>query len=176
RRRAQAHGAGAGRTGETAMSLEDLVEAHLAGEHPDVPPELDGDFRLAVAGHEALQYALGETVAFREPGPADRPPPELPGDYEIVRELGRGGMGVVYLVRQKSLGRLVAVKVLRPGETTFGRLVKRFLEEARHLARLRHPNIVSVHEIGHAADEPYFTMDYVQGQPLSALPPRDPLS
>jgi serine/threonine protein kinase len=101
--------------------------------------------------------------------PTDRPPPSLPGDYEILRELGRGGMGVVYLANQKSLGRAVAVKVLRPGEATFGPLVKRFLEEARHLARLRHPNIVSIHEIGRADQEPYFTMDYVEGQPLSAI-------
>src|SRR5205085_1620145 len=69
----------------------------------------------------------------------------------------------------KSLGRAVAIKVLRPGEATFGPLVKRFLEEARHLARLRHPNIVSIHEIGRADQEPYFTMDYVEGQPLSAI-------
>jgi predicted Ser/Thr protein kinase len=101
-------------------------------------------------------------------GPIDRPPPALPADYEIVRELGRGGMGVVYLARQKSLGRDVAVKVLRPGETTFGPLVKRFLDEARHLAHLRHPNIVSIHEIGQAGAEPYFTMDFVAGEPLSA--------
>jgi predicted Ser/Thr protein kinase/tetratricopeptide (TPR) repeat protein len=158
------------------MNLEDLVEAHLAGEQPDVPAELRDEFDRAVAGHEALQYALGETVALSEPGPADRPPPDLPDDYEIVRELGRGGMGVVYLVRQKSLGRLVAVKVLRPGEVTFDRLVKRFLEEARHLARLRHANIVSVHEIGQAANEPYFTMDYVEGEPLSVLLARGRLS
>src|SRR5205085_11226829 len=100
---------------------------------------------------------------------ADQPPPLLPGDYEIVRELGRGGMGVVYLAKQKSLGREVAIKVLRPGETTFGPLVKRFLDEARHLAHLRHPNIVSIHEIGQADSEPYFTMDFVAGEPLSAL-------
>src|SRR5262249_8419421 len=93
----------------------------------------------------------------------------VPGDYEMVRGLGRGGMGVVYLANQKSLGRPVAVKVLRPGEATFAPLVKRFLDEARHLARLRHPNIVSIHEIGQAGSEPYFTMDYVEGQPLSAL-------
>src|SRR5258708_20027847 len=78
-------------------------------------------------------------------------------------------MGVVYLVQQKSLSRLVAVKVLRPGEATFGKIVQRFLEEAKHLARLRHPNVVSVHEVGHAGDEPYFTMDFVDGQPPSAL-------
>ena len=106
-----------------------------------------------------------ETVGWAVP--AERPPPVLPEDYEIVRELGRGGMGVVYLVRQKSLGRHIAVKVLRPGEATFAPLVQRFLEETRHLARLRHPNIVSVHEVGRAGDEPYFTMDYVEGEPLS---------
>src|SRR5262249_13171124 len=92
----------------------------------------------------------------------------VPGDYEMVRGLGRGGMGVVYLANQKSLGRPVAVKVLRPGEATYGPLVKRFLDEARHLAHLRHPNIVSIHEIGQAGTEPYFTMDFVAGEPLSA--------
>src|SRR5207253_4550322 len=108
-------------------------------------------------------------IAVAEAGPSDRPPPAFPEDYELVRELGRGGMGVVYLVRQESLGRMVAVKVLRPGEAAFGRLVEGFLGEARHLARLRHPNIVSIHEIGQAGSEPYFTMDYVEGEPLSAI-------
>ncbi|HVC93239.1 MAG TPA: serine/threonine-protein kinase [Pirellulales bacterium] len=98
----------------------------------------------------------------------DRPPPSLPSDYEIVRELGRGGMGVVYLAKQLSLDREVAIKVLRPGEATFGAVVKRFLDEARHLARLRHQNIVSIHEVGQADTEPFFTMDYVEGEPLSA--------
>ncbi|MBI4605847.1 MAG: serine/threonine protein kinase [Planctomycetes bacterium] len=158
------------------MNLEELIEAHLAGESPTVPTELGREFELAIAAHEALRYALGETVIVPETGPDDRPPPVLPEDYEIIRELGRGGMGVVYLVRQKSLGRMVALKVLRPGEMTFGPLVRRFLDEARHLARLRHPNIVSIHEIGQAADEPYFTMDYVEGESLSAVLARERLS
>jgi serine/threonine protein kinase len=111
---------------------------------------------------------MAETIGLADDS-MDRAPPTLPGDYEIVRELGRGGMGVVYLAKQKSLGREVAVKVLRPGEATFGPLVKRFLEEARHLAQLRHPNIVSIHEIGRADKEPYFTMDYVEGEPLSTI-------
>jgi predicted Ser/Thr protein kinase len=157
------------------MNLEDLVEARLAGAEPAVPAELRDEFAKALAGYEALQYALGETIAWEKPLPADAPPPVLPDDYQIVRELGRGGMGVVYLVRQQSLDRLVAVKVLRPGEVTFGRLVKRFLGEAKHLARLRHPNIVSIHEVGHAGDEPYFTMDYVDGEPLSAILARERL-
>jgi len=131
--------------------VEALLEAH------DKP----GSFMEKAALAPTLHTAGTEL-------PIDRPPPSLPGDYEIVRELGRGGMGVVYLARQKSLGRDVAVKVLRPGETTYGPLVKRFLDEARHLAHLRHPNIVSIHEIGQAGTEPYFTMDFVAGEPLSA--------
>jgi predicted Ser/Thr protein kinase len=157
------------------MNLEDLIEAHLNGDNPDIPPQQRAEFEQALAGHRALQHALGETILVPDAAPADRPPPVLGEDYEVERELGRGGMGVVYLVRQKSLGRRVAVKVLRPGEQTFGPLVRRFLEEARHLARLRHPNIVSIHEIGQAGDEPYFTMDYVEGEPLSTLLQRGPL-
>ena len=62
------------------MNLEDLVEAHLAGENPQVPAELQEDFARAVAGHEALEYALGETIAMAEPSLADRLLPELPVD------------------------------------------------------------------------------------------------
>jgi predicted Ser/Thr protein kinase/tetratricopeptide (TPR) repeat protein len=158
------------------MNLHDLVEAYLAGERPDVPEGLREDFDHAVVGHLALQGALADTVALPPAGPSAHRPPVLPDDYEVVRELGSGGMGVVYLARQKSLERLVAVKVLRPGAATFGRVVQRFLEEARHLARLRHANIVSIHEVGRAGEEPYFTMDYVEGEPLAALLARERLS
>lgn len=158
------------------MTLEELIEEHLAGGQPKVPEDLVEDFRKALVGDVAMRDAVNDTAAWPNIGSADRPPPELPADYEIVRELGRGGMGVVYLVRQKSLGRLVAVKVLRPGEATLGRVVQRFLEEARHLARLRHANIVGVHEVGQAGGEPYFTMDYVEGESLSAVLARGRMS
>lgn len=159
----------------SASELDQLLEAHWAGVQPDVPEPMRADFDQAVAGYDALQFALGETISSGS-DIINCAPPELPVDYEIIRELGRGGMGVVYLVLQKSLGRMVAVKVLRPGEATFGCVLQRFLEEARHLARLRHPNIVSVHEVGRAGDEPYFTMDYVEGEPLSAMLARERLS
>ena len=160
----------------TPITIEDLVEAHLAGERSDVPPELQDEFQRVLAGHEALNFALGETILLSDEACVNRAPPELSGDYEIVREIGAGGMGVVYLARQKSLGRDVAVKVLRPGERVFGPLVQRFLHEAQHLARLRHPNIVSVHEVGEAAGEPYFTMDFVDGESLAAVMARGPRS
>ena len=158
------------------MNLEDLFEARLAGEHPEVPEALGDDLRHALAAHEALQFALGETILLPATDADDRVPPQLPADYEIVRELGRGGMGVVYLARQKSLDRLVAVKVLRPGELAFGPMVRRFLDEAKHLARLRHPNLVSVHEVGEASGEPYFSMDYIEGESLADLLRRSRLS
>ena len=158
------------------MNLEDLLDAAIDGKEPAVPDELQDDFTRAVAGYEALQFALGETLLIPETPVPERPPPALPEDYEILRELGRGGMGIVYLVRQRSLDRLVAVKVLRPGELTFGPLVRRFMAEARHLARLRHANIVSVHEVGEAGDEPFFSMDYIDGEPLSTLLARERLS
>lgn len=151
----------------TSLELEDLLAAHLAGEPVEVPPALAGDFARAVAGHHALAGLFEETLLGADAAVPERQPPRLSADYQIEREIGRGGMGIVYLVQQKSLGRHVALKVLRPGEHTYGPMVRRFLDEARHLARLRHPHIVSIHEIGDAAGEPYFTMDYVEGEALS---------
>lgn len=158
------------------MNLEELVDEYLSGNRADVPSELRADFDAAIAAHEAIQHALNETILVPDTAPEDRRPPQLPSEYEIIRELGRGGMGVVYLASQESLGRDIAVKVLRPGEITYGPLVRRFMDEARHLARLRHPNIVSIHEVGEAEGEPYFTMDFINGEPLSAVIARGPLS
>ena len=113
---------------------------------------------------------LWETSSAGLGSEADQSPPLLSEDFEVARELGRGGMGVVYLVRQKSLGRLAAVKVLRSGDAEIGPALRRFLDEARHLARLRHPHIVAVHEVGRdGRGEPYFVMDYVEGEPLTAV-------
>ena len=100
--------------------------------------------------------------------PPELPAPELPEDYELVEELGRGGMGVVYRVHQKSLDRDLALKVLRPGEAVARRALERFQREARSLARLRHPHIASVHEVGESGGRVYFTMDLIEGRSLAA--------
>ena len=156
-------------------NLDHLIEAHLEGREVDIPESLRADFEQALAAHGALQSLLHETLVCRRAF-ASRLPPDVSGHYDIERELGSGGMGVVYLARQRSLNRRVALKVLRPGERTYGPLVKRFLEEAQHLAQLRHPNIVSIHEIGEAAGEPFFTMDFIDGEPLSASISQNPLT
>ena len=85
------------------------------------------------------------------------------GPYEIIEELGRGGMGRVYAARQIGLGRIVALKAITAGLATPAELEMRFLREAQTIARLHHPNIVAVHDSGRADGYLYFSMDYVEG-------------
>ncbi len=95
--------------------------------------------------------------------------PSRLGEFEILRELGRGGMGVVYAARQASLNRTVALKVLPPALRRDERLHARFRREAEAAGRLRHPNIVPVYSIGESAGAPFFTMELVDGRSLAEV-------
>ena len=95
--------------------------------------------------------------------------PSRLGAYELIEEIGRGGMGVVYRARQLGLDREVAVKVLRHGPFAEAKAVARFRREAAAAAGLRHPNIVAVHEVGEADGHAFFSMDLVRGQTLADL-------
>ncbi len=91
----------------------------------------------------------------------------LDGQYEIERELGRGGMGIVYLARDVKLDRQVAIKVLPPALAGTAEIRERFLREARTAARLSHPNIVAIHRADEIESRVFFVMGYIEGESLA---------
>ena len=91
------------------------------------------------------------------------------GKYEIVSELGRGGMGVVFKAWEESLHRFVAIKMLGDQLVQDDKVVRRFLQEARAVADLNHPNVVQVYAVDTHEGRPYFAMEYVEGQSLTDL-------
>jgi formylglycine-generating enzyme required for sulfatase activity len=114
-------------------------------------------------------------------GAKDGPPmsgPAPPG-YEVLKELGRGGMGVVYLARQVQLNRLVALKMILAGGHAGAEERLRFLAEAEAIAAIRHPGIIEVHELGTHDGQPFFALEYCEGGSLAGklagtpLPPRE---
>lgn len=113
-----------------------------------------------------LETALGEE------GETGEIRPDVPtrfGDYELLRELGRGGQGVVYRARQKSLGRLVALKIIPLGHESRAAHVKRFRLEAEAVGSLDHPRIVPIHDIGEHEGYCYFSMKLVEGSRLDEV-------
>ena len=154
--------------------------AAAAAANPDLASELRELWAIAQFAQLAQGIALGET---RHPSSGVindglHPSPEadadtvvvLPrefGDYTLLAELGRGGMGVVYKARQKSLNRIVAVKMVREAHLATPADRARFQFEAEAAARLHHPNIVTVYEVGAADGQAYFCMEYVGGENLA---------
>jgi hypothetical protein len=146
---------------------ENQVAALIAGGLPEpaaaaARDHLDGcdDCRALVAG------ALPKTAGSPRREPA-LPVPHRFGRYTVLRPLGAGGMGVVYLAEDPQLGRQVALKLLRPGAQGADEQA-RLLREARAMARLSHPNVIVVHDVGFADERVFVAMEYVDGGTLSS--------
>lgn len=97
------------------------------------------------------------------------------GDYVLLREIARGGMGVVYQARQRGLDRIVAVKMILSGLFASDQAIDRFRAEATSAARLQHPGIVTVHEVGQRQGQHFFSMDFVDGTSLQEMIQQQPL-
>jgi serine/threonine protein kinase/Tfp pilus assembly protein PilF len=138
-----------------------VVEGDLsagASAKVDDPGQVDKPMRAATKSASAAEL-LGEL-----------------GDYELLEEIGRGGQGVVFRARQKSLNRTVALKVISLGQWASKAHLKRFRLEAEAAARLEHPGIVPIHEVGERDGSCYFSMKFVEGGQLDAVVRQAPLS
>lgn len=159
---------------------EEFLERQRGGERPSVSeyvrryPEMGDEIRdlfptlklmetfKPVSGD--LSGDVDATIDHRQTDPLRKI-----GDYRLLREIGRGGMGVVYEAEQESLGRRVALKVLPRSAADDARSLARFQREARAAARMHHTNIVPVFEVGQDEEHVYYTMQLIQGQGLDRV-------
>lgn len=166
-----------------AALLDELTEAVRAGEtpqldevarmHPDLADELRALWStVLVAG--AVAQVTGDHVEPADAGPTTPLPSDLP-DYELREELGRGGMGIVYRARQRSLQRDVAVKLILRGTLASADDLARFQAEAEAAGRLQHPHIVPIYEVANHRGQCYFSMQLVEGATLAGKLAHGPL-
>ena len=156
--------------------MEEYLLAREGGLTPDIPGIVKAHPALAALLEKKFEALSSLDLGFAKIRGATRPSKillkmpsegEVLGDFQIIRELGRGGNGVVYLARQQSLKRLVALKMLRiDGDS---KAVERFRREAETIAQLKHERIASVHAFGMLGDFHYLALEYIPGIPLSAL-------
>jgi WD40 repeat protein/serine/threonine protein kinase/tetratricopeptide (TPR) repeat protein len=132
--------------------------------HPDLADEIRDLFPALLMMEDLGASTGGTTGSLAEAvSPVIGTRPQRLGDYRILREIGRGGMGVVYEAEQESLGRRVALKVLAAGAWSDPQKVRRFEREARAAARLHHTNIVPVFGVGHHDGQHYYVMQFIAG-------------
>src|SRR6266542_3157548 len=142
--------------------LLEYVERRLA-------PEDVASTEAHLRGCNGCRQALAELA--RSAGPEPPAPGEPPGRYEVLEPIGAGGMGVVYAARDHQLRRTVALKMLQPagvGETSEARMRGRLLREARAMARLSHPNVLAVYDVGELDGQVFLAMELIEGGTLTA--------
>jgi len=154
-------------TAGKSISVDVVLKDHPdLADQPDVIDEIRTLWATMMLAENLGSFAFSEeSIPIENESAA--PVPEEFGDYELLQEIGRGGMGVVYRARQKSLNRIVAVKMLLRPDLTHPRNLARFRSEAEWLAGLDHPNIIGVFEVGETNGQPFFSMPLVDGTTLS---------
>ena len=129
-------------------------------------PEIADEIREVLPALVMMEQVVPESNDLRDADTTAEAPPSVRqvGEYRILRELGRGGMGVVYEAEQESLQRRVALKILPRELLSSSHNVERFKREARAAARMHHTNIVPVFEVGQAGETVFYTMQLIHGQ------------
>lgn len=153
-------------------ALSELFDGAALQQLLEQNPDLCRQLELAMAAHDESPGASSADEVTIDLGSADRPAAATDvllgqfGEYELLEEIGRGGMGVVFRARQQSLGRIVALKMILSGEFANAQDLKRFHAEASAAAKLSHAHIVPIYEVGQREGRSYFSMAFVDGPTL----------
>ena len=164
------------RNAELLAEIADEFGERLGhGEQPDIEeyiqryPQLSAVLRQLLPALAILRLRNSESAAVNMPLTYSEPITGCLGDYRLIREIGRGGMGIVYEAEQVSLGRRVALKVLPFAAAMDSKQLQRFKNEAQAAAHLHHTNIVPVYAVGCERGVHFYAMQYIEGQTVAAL-------